>query len=303
MLFGMPASSTNQATDLTDFVEQDLKARLLSGTNLPEKLTLAGISEHYGVSMTPIRIAVGNLIQAGILEKLDNGQLGIGVKPARSAKPKAVLPPPSASDWNLRLLKEVMMASLGAEGVYLREEAMARKYGVGRAVIRQTFGRLASPGLLEHVPRCGWRVSPIDHEKVRSFLQVREAMELTALDLAWPSLQTSVLRYLLDRNREIESHRSRIDSQLHEYWIEKSSNIYIQAFFKQHTTRYHSMLFNHAAPEIEVAVEMAGQHCGILEALLARKLKLTKSLLSEHIWTQARVLGDFLSRRTSSGSN
>lgn len=294
----MPKSSAKQATDLTDFVEQDLKARLLSGKELPAKLTLAGISEHYGVSMTPARIAVGNLIEEGVLEKLDNGQLESRAKPKRSVKTRTVLPPPTAGDWDRMLLKEVMVASLEGEPVYLREEAMAAKFNAGRAVIRQTLGRLASPGLLEHIPRRGWCVAPIDHEKVQSYLQVREAMELTALDLAGPRLQVSVLEDFLERNQHVDSRRSWIDNGLHEYWIEESGNIYIQAFFRQHTARYHTMLFHHAAPETEVAVEMAGQHCDILTALLEQKPKRAKTCLSEHIWTQERVLRDFISRRT-----
>lgn len=293
----MPTSTVRQATDLTDFIEKDLAARLVSGNGAPVKLTLDGIAGHYGVSRTPARLAVGNLIREGILEKQLNGQLvpRAGVGGAAGAVP--VRPPPSTKDRDRLLLKEIMLASLEAESVYLREEAMAQKLGIGRAVVRQTLGRLASPGLLEHVPRRGWLVPPIDHERVRAYLQVRETLELRALDLALPSLRDDVLKDLLDSNHDIHSRRFKLDNALHEYWTEQSGNFYIQAFFKQPVARYHTLLFHHATPEVAVTSDMAAQHCAILEALLAREPGQAKRCLSKHIWTQERILRDLVARR------
>jgi DNA-binding GntR family transcriptional regulator len=285
---------------LVDFIEQDLKMRLLSGKGVPAKLTLAGFSEHYAVSMTPVRLAVERLVEEGIIRKGSNGRLEPNLTHAGggSTKTDAIPRPLSAEDWNRIMLKEIMLTSLGPDAVYLREEAMAQKYNAGRSVIRQTLSRLATPGLLEHVPRCGWLVTPVHQEKMQAYLQVREALELTALDLALPHMQNEALERMLARNQPRQNGRPRLDNELHRYWIDLSGNFYIQAFFEQHIARYYTMLFDHAAPEISVVADMAGMHRTILEALLARNVRSARKALSEHIWIQEGVLGKFLAQQS-----
>ena len=41
---------------ITDFIKQDLRARLLQGT--APKLTLSALAQHYQVSTTPVRLAL-----------------------------------------------------------------------------------------------------------------------------------------------------------------------------------------------------------------------------------------------------
>ena len=55
-------------------------------------------------------------------------------------------------------MEEIIRSSLSGEARYLREDQTAQKYGVGRTVVRQVFGHLAGSGMLEHLPRRGWRI-------------------------------------------------------------------------------------------------------------------------------------------------
>lgn len=284
---------------LATFIKYDLKTRLASGNDMPDKLTLTSISEHYGVSLTPVRSAVNELIEEGIFLKGSNGRLTLdGTRIAAVDTAVVVACPLTADDWNLKLMKDIMLASLGRNAVYLREQALAQKHKVGRTVIRQTLNRLAGGGLLEHVPRCGWLVSPLRKDNMHSYLEVREVLELKALALARPHLEPEVLRSMLEDNAEIGSGQSpRIDNRLHQYWIEKSGNCYIQNFFRQHVAQYYTLLFDHATPETAVVTEMAGQHRRVLEALLAKQWARARKALSEHIWTQEKVLRNLLERQ------
>jgi DNA-binding GntR family transcriptional regulator len=117
-----------------------------------------------------------------------------------SQKFRAVQPPPTAQDWDRILIREVMLASLEREPVHLREEALAEKHQVGRSIIRQSLSRLAGADLIEHVPRRGWLVHPIQEEDVVAYLDVRETLELKALDLARPHIDNADLAPMLEGN-------------------------------------------------------------------------------------------------------
>jgi len=105
--------------NLADFIQQDLKARILSGKGAPKKLTLMGISELYDVSITPVRIAVSKLINEGIICKQANGRLALNPERNRrvdGTEVKKICRPLSSADWGRLMLNEIMYASLKPAG-------------------------------------------------------------------------------------------------------------------------------------------------------------------------------------------
>lgn len=279
---------------LTHYVEEDLRRRIQSGQSLPHHLTLASLSRHYGVSFAPVRSALDTLIQEGLIRKKENnGRIEINpekVGTKGSYEPVAI--PLKSDDWDRILIKEVMLASLSGTATYLREEALAQKHSTGRSVIRSTFSRFAGAGLIEHIPRRGWRVRPLNLADMQAYLQVRETLELKALDLARPHLVREHLVQMLAANQS--DGTAAPDNRLHEYIIEKSGNHYIRDFFRQYVATYYRTLFDYAAPETSVVAEMAEQHNRILNALIARAWTRARLALAEHIQSQERVLGRLL---------
>ena len=59
---------------LASRIEKDLSAQLLSNS-LSCPLTMDGLSQHYGVSYTPVRKALNGLIEEGLIRKKENGRL------------------------------------------------------------------------------------------------------------------------------------------------------------------------------------------------------------------------------------
>lgn len=284
------------AKTLTHYVEEDLRRRIQSGQDLPHPLTLASLSQHYGVSLAPVRSALDALIEEGLIHKKEsNGRIEVNsekIGTSRSYEPAAS--PLRPDDWDRLLIKEVVLASLSGTATYLREEALAHKHGIGRSVIRATFSRFAGAGLIEHIPRRGWRVRPLNLEDVRAYLQVRETLELKAMDLARPHLNRGDLEQMLAGNRPNHNSSAKLDNRLHGYIIEKSGNHYIRDFFRQYVSAYYGTLFDYAAPEASVMGEMAGQHCRILNALITRAWVRAREALVEHIQSQERVLSELL---------
>lgn len=272
---------------ISKFIARDLAERLRAP--LPaDELTLHRLAAHYRVSPTPVRQAVRVLLGEGVLRRDENGRLAVGnALPYESASASL----PASADWESDLVQEILRRSLtGSGGDYLREEAMARRFGVGRTVLRQAFSRLAGKGLLEHVPRCGWRVRTFDEADLEAYLVAREALELTALDLARDRLDPDELRAMLENNTA-----AHLDNRLHRYWIDRADNPYIRDFFDRHGL-YYTALFDFAAPEADVLSEMADQHRAILTALLDRDWEQAKRALADHIRSQRPIVKRLLAR-------
>ncbi len=288
--------------NLATYIREDLKHHIHSDGTPPCKLTLPGLAEHYEVSVSPVRSAIAELISEGVICKQPNGRLEVGLMDRRGApsRRKAIRPPRTSQDWGQTLVKEAMIAGLKQDAVYLREEALAQKFDIGRSVIRQSLGRLAGAGLIEHIPRCGWLVHPIREDDMCAYLEIREALELKALDRARPHLERSQLEQMLAGNPAVaEGKPPQLDNGLHQYLIEKSRNRYIQSFFRQYTATYYTAVFDYAAPEAHVVAKMASQHRQILEALIAKHWARARQALSDHIWAQQPILKGLLDNASS----
>lgn len=273
---------------MTAYIKNDLRARIQAGDGLLETLTLCGLATHYNVSLTPVRSAVNDLIQEKWILKRPNGRLVVNRSRSRAGQPAAgAQRPEPRRDWYRVIADDVIRLSFRGQAVFLREEAAARKYGISRTVVRQVFNRLAGLGIFEHLPRRGWRVRPFRCQDVASFLQVREAMELLALELARPRLVRADLEEMLD-NLAVPSSVDcpPLDDAMHRYLVEKSENRYIQDFFREHTGLYnYRILFGLEHDEVERNATVA-QHRKVIEALLAEDWARAGKQLSQHIWHQ-----------------
>lgn len=269
---------------LSTRIERDLRSLVQSGRDPEFPLTLEGMATHFGTSLMPVRVAVEALVADGYLQRQENGRLAVNRRRVRrravetAPAPDAPVPAAMISDFVLR-------QSLAANPDYLREEAMAERFGVGRTVVRRIFSQLAGAGMLEHVPRCGWRVRAYREEEMLEYLDAREALEVKSMELAQPRLEAAVLERFLEANTPDSSGRPRLDNTLHQYWIERSENYYIRDFFARYGA-YFSALFDQAALAADTAAEMAGEHRAILEGLLANKLSRAQQALVDHIRSQ-----------------
>ena len=276
---------------MTTFIMQDLRTRIQRGQQLPEKLTLAEIATMYGVSFTPVRRAVNGLVAEELIERLDNGRLAVNPVKLRELQQAAPsLPPEQPRNWEQVIADAVLGYSLRGDARFLREEATAKQFGIGRTVVRQVFNRLAGKGLLEHVPRCGWRVRTFSERDMLAYLEVRETLELKALELAYPRLIPADLEQMLAGNPDPSRVPSpRLDNNLHQYFIQKSGNRYIADFFQRHG-HYYTTIFDRAALGVSIVAEMAHQHRQILRSLLDSHLPLALSSLAHHIQSQGPLV-------------
>jgi DNA-binding GntR family transcriptional regulator len=282
---------------LVAHIKNEIGSCLERSEDLQIPLTVQGLSEHYGVSYTPVREAIGELIEVGLIRKKSNGRLEAITPKKRSKKSNFQTQLESENKPVENITKELVEISLVGEECFVREEATANRHGLTRSTLRQILQRLAGEGLLEHVPRRGWRVKPFRQEDMDAFIEVREVMELKALDLAKAKLCTAEsqkkLRQIRENNQlaKGKNGQAKIDNSLHAYLIDLAANPYINDFFNRHG-RYFTILFNWEGENEKAASEAVMQHHEIIDALLDQNWSLAKKRLSHHLHSNHPVLSN-----------
>jgi DNA-binding GntR family transcriptional regulator len=279
---------------LAEVVAEDLRSRIESKAGSPCKLTLPALARHYNVSLTPIRAAVKQLVDEGYLVTLSTGRIQLNDRPPKRRQSKKSRPVEPPKNYESMIQSELIRLSLMGDSRYVREAATADKFGIGRTVLRPILSRLAGRGLIEFIPRRGWRIRAFDKKDLCDFLVVREMLELKALDEARPKLADEVLSQLLEDNRTISTMQiGALNNNLHSYWVNLSDNRYIIEFFARQGL-YYTTLFHYAAPEAHVVQQMAVQHCEILEALISKRWSEAKKALARHIRDQKPIVAQLM---------
>ncbi|MGY2489028.1 GntR family transcriptional regulator [Cupriavidus sp. CP313] len=81
----------------------------------------------------------------------------------------------------------IFSGSLGI-GIQLKQQALAKRFGVSRIPVREALKRLEAEGLVEHTPHQGSIVAPRSIPEVIEALDIRIALETRALSLAIPNI-------------------------------------------------------------------------------------------------------------------
>lgn len=293
--------------NISQYIENDLIEKIRGGEQLPAKLTLATLAAQYEVSLTPVRAALENLIDAKFILKGDNGRLSINTRrksktPHKKREADSGIP---HRNYDEIITEDIIHLGIQGEPAYLREESSAQRYGVGRTVIRQVFNRLAGANIIERVPRRGWRVNPFREKEMLDYIDIRETLELKALKLARKHLDPEKLKEFLITNSPDAKGNPQLDNHLHEYWIKKSDNRYIQSFFAQFGI-YYSYLFSYSTIATSLIEEKAAEHRKILNALLNKEWDAANSALLQHIRKQRPNVTRFfesLSEKNSTSEN
>lgn len=277
---------------LTLYIRRDLEQRIRRGEPFGAELTLEGLASQYGVSATPVRRAIDELVADGWLLRQENRRLVVNPDQIGFGDDSSVIEPPP--DWDSILQQMVLGESLRGRAVFLREEAIAERFRIGRTLLRRVFSRLSGLGFLEHIPRRGWRVQPFKLADLSSFIDVRAVLELEALQKARTHLQSQQVQLWLVGNQPTVDGRPQSDNRLHEQIVAQCRNRYIKEFFDRHGP-YYRTLFEHGQLTAEETQQVAAQHAEILQAMLGNQWDAAANSLRAHIYGQRRLAERLLS--------
>ena len=93
-------------------------------------------------------------------------------------------------------------------GDYLREQILAKEFGVSRTPVREALRKLETEGLVQSEPRLGMRVRALDYAEVIELYEVREVHERAVARLA----ATKATPMELDELKAIQADLEKVKS-------------------------------------------------------------------------------------------
>lgn len=201
--------------------------------------------------------------------------------------------PLSTPDFVVRRLRDDIVSGRLAPGEFLRQDEIARSFGVSHVPIREAFLRLEAERLVEIRPRRGAMVAALSAAELEDLNEMRAALECCALRIAIPKLTDRDLRkaaQVLDQPVE------------HQPWRWAELNMAFHTIFYQPAERprllaeilsLHRSCARYIYHEIKVANDFADQqreHREFLQLVERRKIEEACSLLNDHILKPGRIL-------------
>lgn len=186
-------------------------------------------------------------------------------------------------------------------GQRLEEERLSRALGVSRTPLREALANLASEGLVEAVPRRGFRVPKLSTEHVRDLHPVLGSLEGLALRLSGPRVRELADGLQALNERLAVAHlssrqRADLERRWHELLVSRNPNRELAAMIARVRGRLrpYAGSWERGAPEIEAA--RAG-HAEIAQLLAAGRVDEAAEAVLRY-WVQGiRVVAAWVERQ------
>ncbi|MEJ2217301.1 MAG: GntR family transcriptional regulator [Gemmatimonadota bacterium] len=140
------------------------------------------------------------------------------------------------TDEVYEIIRDRLMGSFWTPGTFIREKDVGEAMGVSRTPVREALGRLASEGMVERIPRRGFRVPARSMEELLDLYPVLQALEVLAGKLAFPRMGELALQAMekansafaeaLERNETVTSVE--LNDQFHEVVSDNCGNRVLQ---------------------------------------------------------------------------
>ncbi|MHB8900669.1 MAG: GntR family transcriptional regulator [Thermoguttaceae bacterium] len=185
-----------------------------------------------------------------------------------------------------RIRADVLSGRL-SEGTSLREQSLAKQYGVSRAPIRDALLQLTQEGLLIAKPNCGVKVASQSGEEIQPLVvELRRKIELFALrkvfikftDADIDRLDETVQRLKSACENEDLAGVVQQDMALHRYILEATGNTDLLAMWLPIVSR----MFLHYSRHRNM-MESYREHAAIVEAIRKKDRKAAIEALTANI--------------------
>lgn len=201
----------------------------------------------------------------------------------------------SVSDLARRYIERQIVRGELRPGEKITEAYIASVLSISRSPVREAISSLESKGLVVQRPRRGAVVSPIDAAYIWEIYTLQSEFYIAGLTLAWDLITGSDINELDGHVRQMEdiSASSRPDIERYQ---ELNHSFHLVPIIRTGHTRllghandYHvhvkRLSYVNMTHEFEHLGRSAEFHRSILEAIRARDLEMSKTLLQEHVRT------------------
>lgn len=198
-------------------------------------------------------------------------------------------------------LKSAIIAGELAPGEPLRQDEIARQHGISKIPVREALLRLEVDGFVLFRKNKGAIVRELSAQDVLNLMDIREALECKALELAVPNMIESDLaaaREVIDaygRERTVEAW-SRLNLRFHQILYEPCGNPPLLQMIDDTRARIGPMM-RLLVTETSGLERPHAEHLAILEACIAHDTARAVALLRQHIQTTRKETAAKLRRR------
>jgi len=139
----------------------------------------------------------------------------------------------------------------------LVEAKIAKEIGTSRTPVREAFHNMQKDGLIESLPRVGYKVKPISEEEVIQICKIREVLETLAAEWAMEKSHQALLKELgkiiSDSEEKIKKGDIRsypdLDARFHDTIARLSGSTHIMEItqlMRRHMVRHRATSFYHS---------------------------------------------------------
>jgi DNA-binding GntR family transcriptional regulator len=193
-------------------------------------------------------------------------------------------------------LREMILTGAMAIGVQLKQEALAKRFGVSRIPIREALMRLQAEGLINHTLHAGSIVASQTIPELLETLDIRIGLETRALKLAIPMMKQA--DFMKAKKIIVQYDASDYPHEWSELNLEFHLGLYrpcgrprllkmiedIVKGISVHLRAQQSLRVGRKSPQTE--------HRQLLDACMARNVALASELLERHIEHTQEALRD-----------
>jgi DNA-binding GntR family transcriptional regulator len=187
-------------------------------------------------------------------------------------------------------LRERIVSGAMRPGQRLVEQEIATEFGISRGPVRSAITGLHALGLVTVSPRRGAEVAIFSAQDVIEIYELREALEVIALDHAHHISATVIerLRAEIDRSLrawQIQDHRASVDADLefHRELCHLSPNSRLIGAWETQAEQFRTVMSAALRSDPKLVEPVVNKHEAIFEALVRGDVELAKEALTRHL--------------------
>lgn len=196
--------------------------------------------------------------------------------------------------------KELILRDELPGGHLFSEGEIAERLGVSRTPVREAFQRLRSEGFLELYPKRGAVVVPLTPGEARDILDVREALECSAVRrLLSGNDDLSGLLARLEENLNVQRARAeaadavgfaQADQEFHQEVVTACGNAVAERYYRGLHDRQRRMAAHALLPRPQRLHEVVAEHAELLRHITERDEAAFTAALRKHMEDTHRTL-------------
>jgi len=281
-------------------VSRILENQIRAGVLEPGRIVLeTPVAEQFGVSRAPVRHALEELAQKGLVRKRDGRGYIILAPPGNHppAEPAGTAFPSTlhaVASWEQIHgdVESAIVSRMAFASWRIVETALGDHYGVSRTVAREVLARLQQVGLVEKGARGHWLASALTRDHIAELYEMRWLLEPEALVKAGSRAPANVIKRLRESHDHAlarfpgleEGELDRLEHQLHVEFLSHSDNRRMIQALRQYQTIlivHHHVLY--VVPHTPQNDPFIGEHLGIIHELEQAAPEAAARALERHL--------------------